>query len=273
MKKKILKIAALIIAVALIIGIGVVANALNGNPISKMLARKAADAYLEEHYPNTDYYIETLGFSFKFTGYYVHIRSDSSIDTQFSLEIDMVGNVLRDSYEDVQNGYVTARRVEQAYRELCDQIFDASTFIYSSDIEYGTLEIYPREAIDNPNATDVPDYALVQEDLVLDQIYDPRDLGTQAGHLIVYVDCETISFDTAAQILLDIRTQFDHANVPFRAIDFVLQMPRPEEGPRPDESVRIEDYRYEDIYEEGLADRIALAHAELEDYYAELDGK
>ena len=54
MKKKILKIAALIIAVALIIGIGVVANALNGNPISKMLARKAADAYLEEHYPNTD---------------------------------------------------------------------------------------------------------------------------------------------------------------------------------------------------------------------------
>ena len=69
MKKKILKIAALIIAVALIIGIGVVANALNGNPISKMLVRKAADAYLEEHYPNTDYYIETLGFSFKFTGY------------------------------------------------------------------------------------------------------------------------------------------------------------------------------------------------------------
>ena len=38
MKKKHIKIIALIIAIILIIGLGVFANALLGNPISKMLA-------------------------------------------------------------------------------------------------------------------------------------------------------------------------------------------------------------------------------------------
>ena len=44
MKKKVLKIIAFAIAIALILGICWVANGLNGNPISKMLAKKAAEA-------------------------------------------------------------------------------------------------------------------------------------------------------------------------------------------------------------------------------------
>ena len=113
MKKKVLKIIALVIAIALIVGIAWVANGLNGNPISKMLAEKAADAYIKEQFPNTDYYIENVGFSFKFTGYYAHVRSETSMDTQFTLDIDMLGNVYFDTYESVTGGFVTARRVEQ----------------------------------------------------------------------------------------------------------------------------------------------------------------
>ena len=45
MKKKVLKVLALIVAIALIIGIGLFANALVGNPVSKFLATKSA----EEH--------------------------------------------------------------------------------------------------------------------------------------------------------------------------------------------------------------------------------
>ena len=51
MKKKVLKIIALVIAIALIVGIAWVANGLNGNPISKMLAKKAANEYLAENFP------------------------------------------------------------------------------------------------------------------------------------------------------------------------------------------------------------------------------
>ena len=273
MIKKVLKIVALVVAITLIVTVCWFANALCGNPISKWLAEKAADAYLNEHYPDTDYYIENLGYSFKFAGYYAHVRSETSIDTQFSLNIDMAGNVYFDTYDDVLSGAITARRLEQEYRALTDQIFDNPAFPYPSDIGYGTLEIYPQEALDDPLATDIPDYALVQQDLVLDQIYDIRELGKQAGHLIIYVESETISYELAAQIMLGIRAEFDKANIPFRAMDFVLQLPLPEEGPRPDEDVRVENFRYEDICEEGLADRIAEAHAELKAYYAELDAE
>ena len=55
MKKKVLKIIALIIAIALIVTVCWFANALCGNPISKWLAQRAADTYLDEHYPDTDF--------------------------------------------------------------------------------------------------------------------------------------------------------------------------------------------------------------------------
>lgn len=273
MKKKVLKIIALVIAIALIVGVCWFANALNGNPLSKMLAEKAVVAYLAENYAHTDYYVEKLAYSFKFGNYYAHIRSEASMDTQFTLYIDMIGNVYFDTFDDVLRGAITARRLEQEYRDLTDQIFENPAFPYPSDIGYGTLEIYPREALDDPNVNDIPDYALVQQDLVLDQIYDIRELGRQAGHLIIYVERDTISFELASQIMLGIRTEFDKANIPFRTMDFVLQLPLPEEGPRSDEEVRVEDFRYEDIYQENLIDRIKAAHEELEAYYAEQDAK
>ena len=73
--------------------------------------------------------------------------------------------------------------------------------------------------------------------------------------------------------MLGIRTEFDKANIPFRAIDFVLQPPLPEEGPRTGDSINFDNFPYEDIYEDGLIERIKAAHEELEAYYAEQDGK
>lgn len=273
MKKKILKITALIVAIALIVGVCWFANALTGNPLSKMLAKKAVDTYLKENYSETDYYVEKLAYSFKFGNYYAHIRSETSIDTQFTLYIDMIGNVYFDTYEDVLTGAITARRVQEEYRALTDQIFESPSFPYPEDICYGTLELTPQQALDDPNVTDIPDYTLVYEDLILDKVYDPRELGAMAGHLTVYVDSDTVTFEEAAKIILFIRAEFDNANIPFRAIDFMLQYPLPEEGPRSDEYIWVKNFLYEDIYEEGMADRIAAADAALRAYQAEQDEK
>lgn len=272
MKKKVLKIAALILAIALIVGLAWTANSLVGNPISEMLAEKAADAYLETHFPNTDYYIEKLGFSFKFVGYYAHIRSESSMDTQFSLNIDMLGNVFFDTYDSVTRGFVTGERVNQEYRDLTDQIFESPSFPYRDGICYGHLEIQSRQALEDPNVF-IPEYSLFYEDFILDHIYDARELGARAGILTVYVDSDTLTYEEAARIMLFIRSEFDNANIPFRAIDFMLQYPLPEEGPRPDEAIWFENFQYEEIYEEGLKDRIAEADAARKAYYAQLDEK
>ncbi len=273
MKKKVLKILALVVAIALIIGVCIFANALNGNPISKMLANKAAESYLAEIHPGTDFFVDRVGFNFKDGNYYAHIRSDSSQDTQFSLYIDMLGNIKYDTYDDVLSGFVTARRLEQEYRELTDSVLDRSTFPYTFDIGYGTLEIYPEEAVNNPLITDDPEYALIQEDLVLDKVYDIRELGAQAGHLVIYVDCDTVSLEKAAEALLTIREEFDNAGIPFRAINFTLWYPKPLEGRRQEGEIEIRHFPYDEIYAEGLEERIRIAEEELKAYYAEQDAK
>lgn len=273
MKKKFWKILALFIALALILGVAAFANSLVGNPLSKMLAERTAEKYLAETYAGTDYYVEKVAFSFKSISYYAKIRSESSVDTQFTLYIDMWGQLYFDTYDDVLSGAITARRVEQEYRELTDQIFESPSFPYDSDIGFGTLEINHRGAIENPELTDVPEWSIVMEELILDKIYDPRELGAQAGHLIVYVDSDNLTYEIAAQILLDIRAEFDEANIPFRAIDFTLQYPRPEEGPRPDDYIGVEYFSYEDIYEEGLVERVQAADSELKAYRGKLDAE
>lgn len=273
MKRKILKIFALMLAIILIVGVCWFANALCGNPISKMLARRTAQTWLQGRFPDSDYYIEDVRFNFKDTNYYAHCRSRSSVDTQFTLYINMFGQGYYDTYDSVLDGSVTARRLKMEYMELTDRVFESNVFPYSIVLYHGGLEIYPQEAISNPRITDIPDYALVQEELILDKAYDIRQLGAQAGLLNIYVESETVSFEMAAQILLTVREKFDRVGVPFRAIYMTLKQPQPEDTTQTVELIRISDFLYEDIYAEGLEARIEAADAALKAYYAELDAE
>ena len=65
MKKRVLKISAFCLAIILILGVCWFANGLVGNPISKVLARHTAEKHLAANYPNTDYAIEDVSYSFK----------------------------------------------------------------------------------------------------------------------------------------------------------------------------------------------------------------
>lgn len=273
MKKKTLKIIAGIAAVLILIGLAWFANALVGNPLSKLLAQNTAEKHLAENYPGTDYYIERVSYNFKDGNYHAFIKSPSSIDTEFSLYITMLGKLRLDTYDDVQNGFNTARRLEQEYRELADTVFSNPAFPYICHIDYGTLEIYPGELLGNPDYEDVPPYALNQDELVLDKLYDIRELGRQAGHLVVYIDDDTVTMDAAAEIMLDIKAQFDNAGIPFAAMDFTLQYPKPAEGRRPQGEVSVEQFPYGEIYEDGLVDRLTAADTALKEHYAKLDAK
>ena len=271
MKKKHLKMLALVTAILLIIGLGFFANALLGNPVSKMLATNTAKKHLTETYAGTDYYMERIAYSFKDGKYHAFIASPTSMDTQFSLTITMLGELRLDTYEDVINGFNTARRVDYAYRDLANTIFENPSFPYTCRFAYGTLEIYPEEAFAEPERNDVPSYAINQKELVLDKIYDIKELGRQAGHLVIYVENDTVSMEKASEIILDIKSIFDNAGIPFKAINFTLEHPKPEEGKRPEGEVSIAHFPYEEIYEEGMMGRVQEADKALKAYYEELD--
>lgn len=273
--KKYIRIIGIVLVIALIAVLIWFGNVMMGNPVSHALASKAAKAFLSDRFSSTDYQMERITYSFKDGRYHAFMVSPTSIDGDFSVCFSMLGEYCYDTYDSVQNGWNTAQRLNSEYRKLTDTILNDPALPYDNtqvySIMFGELEIYPKEFIDDPNVHDIPDYSLVQDDLELNQIYDIKELGAKAGHLILYVDNEVISVEETARIMLDFRSMFDKADIPFYAMDFVLRHPRSEDGTSDEEEIRVNDFLYQDIYEEDLTDRIETAIEETAAYYAMLD--
>ena len=269
MTKRILKIGALVLALCLLAGIAWFANGLLGNPVSRWLARRNAQAYLAEVYPGTDYVIESVRYSFKSGDYSVLVVSPSSIDTRFTLSLSMTGQLWWDSYQTSVTGrWNTWDRLETEYRALADRVFEDPDFPYDSNIAYGSLWM------DQEYGEPAPPGLLLSE-LELDREYDMQKLGAECGRLCLYVRQEEVTAEAAAEILLDVRRRFDEAGVSFYCIDFVLNGPRNPDGsiPRDDRQVETRYFPYADIVEEGLVARVEQADEEARAYHAARDAE
>ena len=271
MKKKILKTVAVIISIVLIVGVCVIANAFVGNPISKHIATNTAEKHLEEKYSDRDFEIEKVIYNLKDGNYHAFIKSPSSIDSHFTVLIDMSGNLKIDNYEySVLTGWNTANRLGNEYREKVDEILDSQSFPYAVDIGFGDIEFIPTEYAKDPS---VPDYAIIIEDLKLDGEYDINELGSKAGKLTIYIDDETVSYERLAEVILDIKKIFDDANLKFYALDFVLEYPKNENGTKKEGRVEVRDFLYADIYEEDMIERVKASDKAANEYYAEQDAE
>ena len=272
MKKRILKIAAFVFAIALIVGVCVFANGLVGNPISKAVATNTAEKHIEENYADKDFEIERVTFSFKDGYYHAFIYSPSSIDSSFTLMIDMWGKLRYDTYEDrVLSGGNTADRISRDYRAVVDKVLDSQAFPYNEHIGYGDFDFYPRVHLEEYS---VPEYALITEDLTLDAFYDVNELGAKHGKLTIYIDDDTVSYDRLAEILLDIRRIFDDSGVKFYVIDCVLEYQKNEDSSKKQEGrVEVREFLYADIYEDGMVERVKASDEAANAYYAEQDAE
>ena len=271
MKKRLLKISALVVAVILIVGVALFANALVGNPISKAVATNTAEKHLEEAYADRDFELERVSYSFKDGYYHAYLYSPSSIDSEFTLVINMWGRLQYDTYEDrVLSGWNTADRIGRDYRAAVDKVLDSQAFPYNEHIGYGDFEFYPKEYLEE---FPVPEYALIIDDLTLDAFYDVNELGSQHGMLTIYIEDDTVSCERLAEILLDIRKTFDDAGVKFYIIDCVLEYPKPEDGVRREERVEVMKFLYVDIYEDGMTERVKASDEAAKAYYAEEDAE
>ena len=271
MKKRILKIAALVFALVLIVGVCVFANGLVGNPISKAVATNTAKKHLEENFADKDFEIERVFYSFKDGYYHAFIYSPSSIDSDFTIFVDMWGKLRYDTYEDrVLSGGNTADRIGSDYRETVDKVLDSQAFPYNAHIGYGDFKFYPREHLEEHS---VPEYALITEDLTLDAFYDVNELGAKHGLLTIYIEDNTVTVERLSKILLDIKTIFDNAGVKFYMIDCVLEYPKLEDGKRREERVEVMNFLYTDIYEDGMVERVKASDEAARAYYDEQDAE
>lgn len=269
MKKKILKIAALVAALALMVGVCIFANSLVGNPISKLLATNTAKQYIKENHPDMDYQLDGVTFNFKFVCYNAYFTSASSPDSSFTLMLGMDGKIVHNYYEDhVTNRGNTARRLEEAYRAAVGKVLDNPTLPYDCHIGFGELQFIPEEF---KNEAGVPPYALITDELILDGIYDVGELGAKAGKLTIYIYDDTVTAERLAEIILDIKGMLDDAGVSFYIMDCVLEYPKPESGQWQQGRVEVMDFLYADIYEEGIVERVQASNDAANDYYDEMD--
>ena len=272
MKKRILKIAAFVFAIALIVGVCVFANALVGNPISKAMATNTAEKHLEENFADKDFEIERVTFSFKDGYYHAFIYSPSSIDSDFTILVDMWGKLRYDTYEDrVLSGGNTADRISRDYRAAVDKVLDSQAFPYNEHIGYGDFDFYPRVHLEEYS---VPEYALITEDLTLDAFYDVNELGAKHGKLTIYIDDDTVSYERLSEILLDVRRIFDESGVKFYVIDCVLEYQKNEDSSKKQEGrVEVREFLYADIYEDGMVERVKASDEAANAYYNEQDAE
>lgn len=270
MKRKALKIIALVLALVLIAGIGWFANALVGNPVSKYLANRSAEKYISEVYPQEDFLVREVRYDFKVCGYYAKIYSPRSIDSDFSLSVDFLGKVLYDTYEyNVLTGENTASRINKEYREAVDRVLNSPSYPYNSHIAFGDIEFIPEEYKDN---YDVPSYAIVTETLTPDILYDINEMGRKAGHLVIYVADDELTEEKMAETLLGIKDIFDKSGVSFYAISCQLENRKTDVPPSTDiKQIEVQHFLYSDIYEEGLAERVKKSIKATEEYYKEMD--
>ena len=242
-------------------------NAFWGNPISRMLTNHCAKQYVRTQYEDMDLQISEVGYNFKTGGYYVFVESSTSIDTHFSLEFNSLGQLQEDSYESyVLNKWNTYERIDEVYRKKVDEVLEDKTFPYKSDIMFGTIEEW----------NDMKDfgekYGIKREELVVDQEYDVMELAKEAGHLILYVEDETVTIERMAKILLHIKEILENRGIAFYAVDLTLEEPRKEDVLRKDQlQISVHDFKYEEIYKEKLTERLSQAANQLEAYYEEQD--
>ena len=108
--KKVLKIVAGILLVAVISVTVYFYLGFFGNPVSKILCRNSAEKYVSENYP--DCHIENVGYNFKDGRYFANIQKEGSVDTNFFVYTDWLGNIKYDSYESyVTSGKNTVNRM------------------------------------------------------------------------------------------------------------------------------------------------------------------
>ncbi len=266
-KQKILKVLSLISAFILICGVTVFANSLVGNPVSRLLATKGAEKHLETNYAEKDFVIEKVNYDFKIGGYYVKISSSTSIDSHFSLYFDFFGKLKSDSYDDVTSGWNTAMRIDTDYRNAVAAITNSSKYSEKYFISYGEI---PFNLENYPIDEQMPEFSLTQKDLVLDKIYDVKEIGAKSGKLILCAYDTELTPERISELLLEVKSDFDKSGVTFKAVNLEIQPPKSEERPQPtDKHIGVINFYYSDIYEDGLLERVENAVELAEEYYKE----
>jgi hypothetical protein len=222
--------------------------------------------------------IEKVSYDMKSGGYRVYLESPTSIDRHFIIYCDALGRYNDDTSHCITDGSNTYVRLSEQYWDLVREKLPYEHF--DIDIGHGDLRVagvfeiygYIDQNGERIHYTLSKDYGLDISTLVQDGEYDILTLGQDYGSLCIDIIDEEVTVERAADVLLELKSLLDEQGLPFHAIDFTLSAPRNENGQKVGPSIRLIEFLYSDIHEDGLADRIQENWNITQEHYAIQDG-
>ena len=122
-----------------------------GNPISRVLANKAANDYLKTHYTDLELQKERAFYNFKDAKYVVRLQDKNSPDSKFELSFDSLGRLKYDSYGD--RTINTFRRYVDFLNKLSDEIANENGLDFKLRLSHYRYSLHVDQIFD---ADDLP---------------------------------------------------------------------------------------------------------------------
>lgn len=117
-------------------------NAFFGNPVSKFLAKRSADEYINEHYASLDLKKDKIFYNFKDGRYTLRLEDVNSMDSKFYLNFDSFGNLKYDSYD--KRIFNTYMRFFNALSDYGEKLQKENKFSYEIVLTPREEDIYEK---------------------------------------------------------------------------------------------------------------------------------
>ncbi len=259
---------AVVLAVLLIHGLVLFVGQFMGTPLGWAIAWCKGNHVIMTEHKDTDYKVESMGRVLKSGQYVVNISSPTCVDEYFTLWMDKWGNIQTNTYEDrVASKVNTSIRVDAQYQEYIDGtgIWKTLNGLFTfretpAGVEQHAAEIR-RHGGDFDSLYVPHENSITMDDYVLNKVYSDEEIkqmGVTNGNLWLPLKSTDPSYAEIAEMLLKVKEVADEKGAYFYTVDVnVYDAALPSSS---DPVIDIYAFRYEDIYEEGLEERVKEAH-------------
>lgn len=224
-------------AVVLIILLLIVTMSFTGNPISKVLATRTADKYVDENYPDLKLRREETYYDFKNGNYGVKYVDPNSKDIHFTIRTDYLGRLSHDGYEEeVLSKWNTRLRLEDEYNDYVEKIV-------RDNLDYDFDMVIPSTFGDEEKDKDLAN-------LELDTVFDFHNIPFEQ-HLTVYIYEENRNWESLSEIILEMDELMERENIDISKYTIVLEEERDEDS-KVRESLGVYDFPKEYLNSEDL---------------------
>ena len=236
-KRRVWKIAAGLLALALIGGLLFIVTSFYGNPISAAVVTSKVKTYVDETYPDMQLDVGRARYNFKFGEYSCMVSSPTSQDTVFA--VSYRDGTFYDQYEsEVEGRFSTYRRLNEEFNKTVSEIIEMN---YAGELELVLATL----------GDDTSDFSSLELDMDLNLLDPPLDAA-----LTVWAVEDGADEKRIAEELEHLKRVMDICGIPIDTYTLVIRQPEDKRDETGIASIGVYDFPAEEIGSEGFLEKI-----------------